>query len=70
MKDTCSIVPHGPSWCEWNSDDFFFLFLEIKQCMEFLQDSKLLKTEMICTKCSKTMKACKSENTGQEVLTV
>jgi hypothetical protein len=62
MKDTCSIVAHGSGWCEWNSD-VFFMFLDIDQGMHFLEDSKLLKTEMICAKCSNTMKVCKSEDT-------
>jgi hypothetical protein len=63
MKDTCSIVAHGPGWCEWNSDGFFIMFLDIEQGMQFLHDSELLKTEMICAKCSKTMKICKSKDT-------
>jgi hypothetical protein len=60
MKDTCNIVAHGPGWYEWNNDGFSFL--PPPRAHNFL-DSKLLKTEMICPKCSKTMKVCKSEDT-------
>jgi len=42
---------------------FFFMFLNIEQGTHFLQHSKLLKTEMIFTKCSRTMKVYKSEDT-------
>jgi len=41
----------------------FFMFLDIKQGTQFFQYSKLLKTEMIFAKCSKTMKVYKSEDT-------
>jgi predicted amidophosphoribosyltransferase len=39
------------------------MFLDIEQGMQFLRDSKLQKTEMICAKCSKTVKVCKAEDT-------
>jgi hypothetical protein len=48
MKDICSILSYGPGACEWNIDGL---------------KKKLLKAEMICTKCSKALKVYKSENT-------
>jgi hypothetical protein len=70
MKDTYNIVAHGPGWCKWNSDKCFFMLLDIKKDMQFLHDSMLLNTEMICAKCSKKMKMCKSQETRQIVLKV
>ena len=67
MKDTCSIGAYGPGGCEWNSD-FFLMFLDIEQSTQFLRHSKLLKTEMICTKCGKTMQVCKAEDTVDKVV--
>jgi hypothetical protein len=44
MKDTCSIVANKPGCVNGIMMTFFLMFLEIKQGVEFLQDSKLLKT--------------------------
>jgi hypothetical protein len=75
MKDSCSIVAHGPGWCEWNSDKFFFSYFIYLFFYLFIYVSehraghaispkhKLLKTEMMSVKCSKIINLCKSEET-------